>query len=72
MNHHSGIDLTDAIAKAPHSEDKLESATVVGTYDAALKPPKTFAQRAFYFVAYMNLFIVFIVLFVIAYWRWGL
>lgn len=72
MKHHSGIDLTDAIAKAPHSEEKLESATVVGAYDAALKPPKTFAQKAFYFVAYMNLFIVFIVLFVIAYWRWGL
>ncbi len=72
MKHHSGADLTDAIGKAPHSEEKLESAPVVGSYDAELKPPKTFVQRAFYVVAYMNLIIVFLVLFVIAYWRWGL
>jgi predicted heme/steroid binding protein len=72
MKHQAGHDLTDFIPKAPHGEEKLNSLTVVGTYDATLKPPKTFAQKAFYFVAYMNLFIVFIVLFLIAYWRWGL
>ena len=72
MKHQSGMDLTDAIARAPHSEEKLESLPVVGTYDAALTPPKTFAQKAFYVIAYLNLVLVFIVLFVIAYWRWGL
>jgi predicted heme/steroid binding protein len=72
MKHQAGVDLTDAISKAPHGEEKLESVPVAGTYDAALKPPKTFTQKAFYFIAYMNLFIVFIVLFVITYWRWGL
>jgi predicted heme/steroid binding protein len=72
MKHQSGIDLSDFITKAPHGEEKLDSVPVVGTYDAALKPPKTFAQKAFYFVAYMNLVIVFVVLFIIAYWRWGL
>jgi predicted heme/steroid binding protein len=72
MKHQAGHDLSDAIAKAPHGEEKLEKLTVVGTYDSTLKPPKTFAQKAFYFVAYMNLFIVFVVLFIIAYWRWGL
>jgi predicted heme/steroid binding protein len=72
MKHQAGHDLSDAIAKAPHGEEKLEKLTVAGTYDSSLKPPKTFAQKAFYFVAYMNLFIVFVVLFVIAYWRWGL
>ena len=72
MKHMAGRDLTDFISKAPHGEEKLQPLTVVGTYDATLKPPKTFAQKAFYFVAYMNLFIVFIVLFLIAFWRWGL
>jgi predicted heme/steroid binding protein len=72
MKHQAGHDLSDSIAKAPHGEEKLEKLNVVGTYDFTLKPPKTFAQKAFYFIAYMNLFIVFIVLFVIAYWRWGL
>jgi predicted heme/steroid binding protein len=72
MKHLAGRDLTDFLPKAPHGEEKLETVPAVATYDATLKPPKTFAQKAFYFVAYMNLFIVFIVLFVIAYWRWGL
>ncbi len=72
MKHQAGRDHTDAISKAPHGEEKLEKLKVVGMYDASLKPPKTFAQKTFYFIAYMNLFIVFIVLFVISYWRWGL
>jgi predicted heme/steroid binding protein len=72
IKHQAGHDLTDAISKAPHGEEKLESVNVVGTYDASLNPPKTFAQKAFYFIAYMNLLIVFAVLFIITYWRWGL
>lgn len=72
MKHQAGHDLTDAIAKAPHGEEKLSSLPMVGSYDAERKPPKTFAQKAFYVIAYMNLSIVFLVLFVIAFWRWGL
>ncbi|MBI5664015.1 MAG: cytochrome B5 [Nitrospirae bacterium] len=72
MKHSSGNDLTAFIAKAPHGDEKLEGLKIVGSYDAAMKPPKTFAQKAFYFIAYMNLVIVFCVLLTIAYWRWGL
>jgi len=72
MRHFAGRDLTDALRKAPHGEEKLEPLDVVGTYDATLKPSKTLAQKAFYFVAYMNLFLVFVVLAVLALWRWGL
>ena len=72
MKHLAGRDLTDFLPKAPHGVEKLETVPIVGTYDASLKPPKTFVQKAFYFIAYMNLFIVFIVLFVIAFWRWGI
>ncbi|MBE9504998.1 MAG: hypothetical protein IME96_12565 [Proteobacteria bacterium] len=70
--HSSGKDLTETIAKAPHEEDKLEKLEVVGTYDASLIPARTPVQKAFYFIAYMNLSLVFAVLFVIAYWRWGI
>lgn len=72
MKHLAGHDLTDSLSKAPHGEEKLKGMPVVGTYDVSLKPPKTFSQKAFYFIAYMNLTLVFIVLFVIAWWRWGL
>ncbi len=72
IKHSAGHDLTDALAKAPHGEEKLNSIKVVGPYDATLSPPKSPVQKAFYFIAYMNLIIVFLVLFVIAFWRWGL
>ena len=70
--HLAGRDLTDAIAKAPHGEEKLNTLRVVGDYDAALSPPKSPAQKAFYFIAYMNLTLVFCVLFVIAFLKWGI
>jgi predicted heme/steroid binding protein len=72
MKHASGNDLTAFLAKAPHGEEKLEGLKLVGSYDASMKPPKTFAQKGFYVIAYMNLIIVFCVLLTIAYWRWGL
>ncbi|MBI5740581.1 MAG: cytochrome B5 [Nitrospirae bacterium] len=72
MKHSSGFDLTDMLAKAPHGEEKLEGLKIAGSFNSALAPPKSFQQKAFYFIAYMNLTIVFMVLFVIAYWRWGL
>jgi len=72
MKHAAGHDMTDSLSKAPHGEEKLEGLPVVGKYDSSRKPPKTPVQKAFYFIAYMNLAIVFLVLIVIAYWRWGL
>ena len=70
--HLAGRDLTDAIAKAPHGEEKLNALHVVGDYDAALSPPKTPPHKPFYFIAYMNLTLVFCVLFVIAFLKWGI
>jgi len=72
MKHLAGSDLTDALPKAPHGEEKLKPLRVVGTFDATRAPAKTFAQKMFYVIAYMNLAIVFLVLIVIAYWRWGI
>jgi predicted heme/steroid binding protein len=72
MTHSAGGDLTEAIGRAPHGEEKLEAFTAVGRYDASRKVPKSVAQKAFYFIAYMNLVLVFAVLTVIAFWRWGI
>jgi predicted heme/steroid binding protein len=72
MKHMAGHDMTDALPKAPHGEEKLEGIPLIGKYDGSRKPPKTPVQKTFYFIAYMNLAIVFFVLIVIAYWRWGL
>ena len=72
MKHLAGMDLTDALKRAPHGMEKLEGLNVVGTYDASKVPPKSIYQKAFYVVAYMNLALVFVVLITIAYWRWGI
>jgi predicted heme/steroid binding protein len=72
MKHAAGDDMTNALPKAPHGEEKLEGLPVIAKYDSSRKPPKRPVQKAFYFIAYMNLAVVFFVLIVIAYWRWGL
>ena len=72
MTHSAGGDLTAAIGRAPHGVEKLEAFTAVGSYDASRQMPKTTAQKSFYFIAYMNLGLVFAVLTVIAFWRWGI
>jgi len=70
--HSAGEDLTGALARAPHGAEKLDGIEAVGVFDATVSPEKTPAQKAFYAVAYSNLFLVFVVLFVIALWRWGI
>jgi predicted heme/steroid binding protein len=72
IKHSSGEDLTSALQKAPHGEEKLEGLKAVGSFDASFRPPMETPQKAFYFIAYMNLALVFAVLIAIAFWRWGL
>ncbi|HEY5998703.1 MAG TPA: CopD family protein [bacterium] len=72
MKHAAGRDLTADIGRAPHDASLLERAQRVGTFDASRAPRKTPAQKAFYVVAYLNLTLVFLVLFLLAWWRWGL
>jgi predicted heme/steroid binding protein/uncharacterized membrane protein len=72
MKHNAGQDLTQALAKAPHGEEKLEALKTAGSFDPSSRPPRTPAQHAFYFVAYMNLTLVFAVLFLLSLWRWGI
>lgn len=71
VKHHAGSDLTDALATAPHREDKVLAMPQVGMLSPeGAKPRQPFHERLFYFFAYMNLALVFIILFVISLWRW--
>jgi predicted heme/steroid binding protein len=71
MKHHAGSDLTDQLALAPHGEDKVRSLPQVGTLVAPdQRPARPFPERLFYFFAYMNLALVFVIVFIISLWRW--
>jgi predicted heme/steroid binding protein len=69
--HSAGNDLTDLLKTAPHGEDKILAMPRVGKLLAAdEKMKQPFHMRLFYFFAYMNLVLVFVITFVIALWRW--
>jgi predicted heme/steroid binding protein/uncharacterized membrane protein len=69
--HSAGYDLTDALATAPHGEEKISQMSVAGELAAATtKSSKTAHEKVFYFMAYMNLVFVFLITFIIALWRW--
>jgi predicted heme/steroid binding protein len=72
IKHAAGRDLTGDLARAPHDVSMLDRAQRVGTFDPSRRPRKTPIQKAFYLVAYLNLGLVFVVLFLLAWWRWGL
>ncbi len=70
--HSAGTDLTSELSNSPHGIEKLKNFKIVGIYDHTLPPSKTTAQKLFYFMAYLNLSLVFAILLVIAYWKWGI
>lgn len=71
VKHIAGNDLTDMLKLAPHGEDKILAMPQVGTLVATTERPRQpFHVRLFYFFAYMNLVLVFVIIFVIALWRW--
>lgn len=70
LRHSAGWDLTEAMSRAPHDDSVMSQLPVVGDY-LAEGDVKGNPTRVFYFVAYMNLVIVFLILFIIALWRWG-
>lgn len=72
IKHAAGNDMSDALPRAPHDATLLERAQRVGTFDPTRRPHRTAIQKTFYVVAYLNLTLVFVVLFLLAYWRWGL
>ncbi len=68
--HPAGADLTDILKNAPHGEDKVLALPSMGQLlltEIKSKPPHIVM---FYFLAYMNLIIVFSIVFIISLWRW--
>jgi predicted heme/steroid binding protein len=69
--HPAGFDLTEALMQAPHGQERVIAMPMAGKL---LKPKegtaRPFHEKAFYFLAYMNLVLVFLVIFVISLWRW--
>jgi predicted heme/steroid binding protein/uncharacterized membrane protein len=71
VKHRAGTDLTAALGTAPHAEDKVLAMPQVGMLVAGdRKPERPFHEKLFYFFAYMNLALVFVIIFVISLWRW--
>lgn len=68
--HHAGTDLTDILKTAPHGEEKVLKMPAAGKLlqeKEIKKPPHIII---FYFFAYMNLFLIFSIVFIISLWRW--
>lgn len=68
--HHAGTDLTDILKTAPHGEEKVLKVAAIGKLlieKEIKKPPHI---RIFYFFAYMNLVLIFSIVFIISLWRW--
>lgn len=69
--HNAGNDLTEILKTAPHGEEKVLAMPVAGTLAIApVITSRPFHERLFYFFAYMNLAFTFLIVFVIALWRW--
>jgi predicted heme/steroid binding protein len=70
--HQAGFDLTDVLKLAPHGEDQILRLSVVGKIlGSAAQERKPPHLAAFYFMTFLNLFLVLAVLLIIAVWRWG-
>lgn len=70
QRHAAGADLTEALKLAPHTAEVMARLPQVGDFDADAVKPRP-AARQFYLIAYTNLGIVFLILFILALWRWG-
>lgn len=68
--HQAGTDLTEALRLAPHGADTVKAMPVAGAL--AVKAPRRapLHERVFFFMAYMNLTIVFLIVLILALWRW--
>jgi predicted heme/steroid binding protein/uncharacterized membrane protein len=68
--HNAGNDLTEALKLAPHGRDKVTALKVVGKLAAAGLRKAPLHERVFFFMAHMNLTIVFLIILILSLWRW--
>lgn len=69
--HNAGEDLTEALKLAPHGTEKVALMPEVGTLASAAERKAPLHERVFFFMAYMNLSIVFLIVLILALWRWA-
>ena len=69
--HNAGMDLTEALKLAPHGSDKVAAMPAVGALVAETARRAPLHERVFFFMAYMNLSIVFLIVLILALWRWA-
>lgn len=67
--HHAGIDLTDALKSAPHNEEVLRRFQKVGDL-VPVDIKKEKSVKVFFALAYTNLVVVFLIIFLITLWKW--
>lgn len=69
--HDAGNDLTEALNLAPHGREQITSMMAVGKLITATPRKAPLHERVFFFMAHMNLTIVFIIVLILSLWRWG-
>ncbi|MDD2272481.1 MAG: CopD family protein [Desulfuromonadaceae bacterium] len=69
--HNAGNDLTEALKLAPHGREKVAAMKTVGELVATGPRKAPLHERVFFFMAHMNLTIVFIIILILSLWRWG-
>jgi hypothetical protein len=71
MRHQAGVDLTEILSQAPHGEDKIMAMPGIGDLSTVQsKPEEDVTRKIFYFMAYMNLGLVYATSLILALWRW--
>lgn len=68
--HQAGSDLTAVLSQAPHGAELLARLPAVGRLVSTASRPAPLHERVFFFMAYMNLIIVFLIVLILAIWRW--
>lgn len=69
--HHAGEDLSEALKLAPHGSEKVLLMPEVGALADAAQRKAPLHERVFFFMAYMNLTIVFLIVLILSLWRWA-
>lgn len=69
--HKAGYDLTAELKLAPHGREKVIAMRTAGVLIATPPRKAPLHERVFFFMAHMNLAIVFIIILILSLWRWG-
>jgi len=69
--HRAGVDLTDMLTQAPHGEEKVIAMSQIGKLiQTHAEKKRPHHEKIFYFMAYINLILVFLITLILALWRW--